>query len=97
MVIAPARRAGDPGSNPGPDENFSLKLLKLLYMYIMVVYFIKIDIYIFKIFPFIDDYLSFSEGLSLLFQHLEQILQTSTGNIYFKKELQPLLMMLHGM
>ena len=24
---APARRAGDPGSNPGPGENFSLKLL----------------------------------------------------------------------
>ena len=27
MVIALARRAGDPGSNPGPDEHFSLKLL----------------------------------------------------------------------
>ena len=27
MVIAPARRAGDLGSNPGPGENFSLKLL----------------------------------------------------------------------
>ena len=27
MVIAPARIAGDPGSNPGPGENFSLKLL----------------------------------------------------------------------
>ena len=27
MVIAPARRAGDPGLNPGPGENFSLKLL----------------------------------------------------------------------
>ena len=27
VVIAPAHRAGDPGSNPGPDENFSLKLL----------------------------------------------------------------------
>ena len=25
MVIAPARRAGDPGSNPGPGENFFLK------------------------------------------------------------------------
>ena len=25
--IAPARRAGDPGSIPGPGENFSLKLL----------------------------------------------------------------------
>ena len=24
VVIAPARRAGDPGSNPGPGENFSL-------------------------------------------------------------------------
>ena len=27
MVVAPARRAGDPGSNPGPGENFSPKLL----------------------------------------------------------------------
>ena len=27
MVIAPARRAGDPGSIPGPGENFSLELL----------------------------------------------------------------------
>ena len=27
VVIAPARAAGDPGSNPGPSENFSLKLL----------------------------------------------------------------------
>ena len=27
MVIAPAHRAGDPGSIPGPGENFSLKLL----------------------------------------------------------------------
>ena len=26
-VRAPARRAGDLGSNPGPGENFSLKLL----------------------------------------------------------------------
>ena len=27
VVIAPARRTGDAGSNPGPGENFSLKLL----------------------------------------------------------------------
>ena len=27
MVIPPARRAGDPGSIPGPGENFSLKLV----------------------------------------------------------------------
>ena len=27
VVIAPERRAGDPDSNPGPGENFSLKLL----------------------------------------------------------------------
>ena len=27
VVIAPARRAGGPGSSPGPDENFSLILL----------------------------------------------------------------------
>ena len=29
VVIAPARRAGDSGSNPGPGENFSLKLLMI--------------------------------------------------------------------
>ena len=28
LVKAPARRAGDPCSNPGPEENFSLKLTK---------------------------------------------------------------------
>ena len=28
VVIAPARRAGAPGSNPGPGDNVSLKLLK---------------------------------------------------------------------
>ena len=27
VFIAPARRAGDPGSNSGPGEHFSLKLL----------------------------------------------------------------------
>ena len=27
VVIAPARRDGHPGSNTGPGENFSLKLL----------------------------------------------------------------------
>ena len=27
VVITPARRAGDPGSNPGPGKNFSLKSL----------------------------------------------------------------------
>ena len=26
LVRAPARKAGDPGSNPGAGENFSLKL-----------------------------------------------------------------------
>ena len=26
LVRAPACKAGDPGSNPGPSENFSLKL-----------------------------------------------------------------------
>ena len=33
VVIAPARRAGDPGSNPGPGENFFLKLLIYVYDY----------------------------------------------------------------
>ena len=27
LVRASARRAGDPGSNPGPGENVSLKLI----------------------------------------------------------------------
>ena len=27
VVRVPAHRAGDLGSNPGPDKNFSLKLL----------------------------------------------------------------------
>ena len=27
MVITPASGAGNPGSNPGPGENFSVKLL----------------------------------------------------------------------
>ena len=27
LVRAPARRAGDPGSNPGPGKNFSLNFL----------------------------------------------------------------------
>ena len=34
VVIAPARRAGDPGWNPGSGENFSLKLLITVYCYI---------------------------------------------------------------
>ena len=28
---APSRRTGDPGSNPGPGENFSLELLTFVY------------------------------------------------------------------
>ena len=34
VVIAPERRAGDPGSNSGPDENISLKLI--IHMQILV-------------------------------------------------------------
>ena len=34
MVIAPARRAGDPVSNAGPGENFSLKLFIYIYLFI---------------------------------------------------------------
>ena len=39
VAIAPARRAGDPGSNPGPGEHFSLKLL----IYIYIRYYRLID------------------------------------------------------
>ena len=42
VVIAPARRAGDPGSNPGPGENFSLKMLKYIYIYIYRGYVMKL-------------------------------------------------------
>ena len=34
VVIVPARRAGDPGLNPGSGEIFSLKLL--IYIYIVL-------------------------------------------------------------
>ena len=34
MVIAPARKVGDPGSIPGPGENFSLKLLIYCFTFI---------------------------------------------------------------
>ena len=36
MVIAPVRRAGDPGSNPGPGENFSLKLFIIIIIIIII-------------------------------------------------------------
>ena len=29
VVIAPARRAGDPGSNPGPGENFFSQIINI--------------------------------------------------------------------
>ena len=32
VAIAPAHRAGDLGSNPGPGENFSLKILITIYV-----------------------------------------------------------------
>ena len=31
LIRAPVCRAGDPGSNPGPGENFSFKLFPVLY------------------------------------------------------------------
>ena len=34
VVTAPARKAGDPGSNPGPGKNLSLMLLIYIYIYI---------------------------------------------------------------
>ena len=35
LVRAPARKAGDPGSNPGPGENFSLKLTKITCLFLL--------------------------------------------------------------
>ena len=32
------RRVGDPGSNPGPGENFSLKLTKKRVLYVIIQY-----------------------------------------------------------
>ena len=38
VVIEQARRAEYPGSNPGPGENFSLKLLShYIYIYIYIL------------------------------------------------------------
>ena len=34
VVIAPARRGGDPDSNPGPGESFSLKLLIICLLFV---------------------------------------------------------------
>ena len=36
VVIRSARRAGDPGSNPGPGKNLSLMLLIYIYIYIYI-------------------------------------------------------------
>ena len=40
VVIGPAHRAGDPGWNPGPGDNFSLKLL--IWTCQMVILLVKI-------------------------------------------------------
>ena len=32
VVTAPARRAGDPGSNPGPGENFFSYIINIIYV-----------------------------------------------------------------
>ena len=36
VVIAPARRVGDPGSNPGRAENSSLVIYIYIYIYVCV-------------------------------------------------------------
>ena len=56
MVIVSVRRAGDLGSNPGPGENFSLKLIltcqmvilkaKITYIYIHIYCTIILDMHI---------------------------------------------------
>ena len=46
VVIAPARRAGVPGSNPGPGENFSPNLL--IYIFVCVC------LYIFLVFSLLS-------------------------------------------
>ena len=45
LVRAPARRAADPGSNPGPGENFSLKLLKQHFNSNVISFIITEDIF----------------------------------------------------
>ena len=42
VVIAPARRGGGPGSNPGQGENFSLKLLKLCIIFFFLCFFLSL-------------------------------------------------------
>ena len=48
VVIAPARRSGDPDSHPGPGENISHKLLKSTCQ--MVILKVKITFKILSIF-----------------------------------------------
>ena len=55
MVIAPARRAGDPGSNPGPGENFSLNLLISTCQMVILKAKITFNIYIFVDFSLLDE------------------------------------------
>ena len=50
VVIAPARRTGDPGSNPCPGENFSLKLLIIKIIFSASILF-KISSMVLKILP----------------------------------------------
>ena len=57
VVIAPARRAGDPGSNPGPGENFSLKLLKYIYIYIYIYTYIHTYIHTYEYIYTIHQYI----------------------------------------
>ena len=38
VVIAPAHRAGDPGSNPGPGDNCSLNLLIYIKLQLLQVH-----------------------------------------------------------
>ena len=52
MVAAPARKAGDPGSNPGPGDNFSLKLLILTCQMVILkskITYIYCSFFIFKL------------------------------------------------
>ena len=91
MVIAPARRAGDPGSIPGPGENFSLKLLieKIIFKY-KVSRFVHISNQILQ-YSNICIKLWFNFSLLILYGHLCELIVTlpkigkERGNSYQKK------------
>ena len=66
VVIMLARKAGDPGSNPGPGENFSLKLLKT--SVIVKIFQLSFHVFVCAFRPEISSF--FSKSFPCLFQNV---------------------------